>query len=146
MTPTPRWPPLMSALAVAASLAACGAGTTGPAGGPPLVGDPPLTGVWNAVGTTGADFCGVDSSCGFRLQLANGAITGTYDDTIIPTGGHSSQPLTGTYAPPAVHLAWGIGSVSFQFDGNLQGDTLLVGTVTPPNASLAFAVQLHRTH
>lgn len=129
-------------ITLALGLAACAAST---APSTPLTGDPPLTGIWAPVGADISPMCGVDTPCSLHLQLAGTAITGTFVVVVLPTSHENTVPLQGSFAPPAVHLQWGSGSNPTKFDGELQADTLLVGTVTPPNASLAFPVHLHRT-
>ncbi|MDE3128313.1 MAG: hypothetical protein KGL38_09935 [Gemmatimonadota bacterium] len=136
-------PALSLALAAVswAIVAACaGAGSTGPTGEPSLVGDPPLTGVWQAVDSDGGQFCGVDVTCDFRLELHGTAIVGSFVETVLSSNHESTVPLKGTYTPPAVHLQWGVDTAGSTFDGNLRADTLLTGSTTQP----AMSVTLHR--
>jgi hypothetical protein len=103
----------------------------------PNRGDPPLTGDWVTKRP-----CSVDVPCGWHLRLEGSTITGDYWQRS-PVGGFvSSQPVSGTFVTPAVHLAWGDPPYRFTFDGTWQSDSLMVGVLTPPVAAYADTTTL----
>ena len=83
--------------------------------------DPPLSGEWTAL-------CGVDVACALKLEEHGTSIGGAYGSSGL-LGKNYYASLTGTYHAPAVHLEWTYSSTHESFDGLVQGDTALVGTI-----------------
>jgi hypothetical protein len=103
----------------------------------PEPGDPPLTGTWLPQRP-----CGVDISCGFHLRLKDSWISGDYWRGTL--GGSSSEPVSGVFAAPAVHLTWDESGFVMAFDGTWRSDSLLVGVLTSPSSAYADTMTLVR--
>jgi|GEM_PF-1638859 len=109
----------IAVVATAGLLTASCSSSTAPLG----PGDPPMSGTWTAL-------CGVDVSCTLNLRESREALTGTFETHVAPTGRGGSVAASGTFVNPNVTLQWTDGGVLNRFDGVLQGDTLVSGTVS----------------
>ena len=91
-----------------------------------------MSGKWVAL-------CGVDVSCTLNLRETRDALAGTFETHVAPTDGGSSVATSGTFASPNVTLQWTDNGVLNRFDGVLQGDTLVSGTVSSSTSQYTLA-------
>ena len=118
----------ITVVATAGLLVAACSSSTAPLG----PGDPPMSGKWVAL-------CGVDVSCTLNLRETRDALAGTFETHVAPTDGGSSVATSGTFASPNVTLQWTDNGVLNRFDGVLQGDTLVSGTVSSSTSQYTLA-------